>query len=87
MEVKTPICLLLYIPHDTRLPKGGGVRGDPRKAYCDQWKPVLKFIDEANEARIANICNVEDMNAQFIKETHNDGIKVLKEKYPDSFSG
>ena len=79
--VKTsPVRPLRYIVTPEMLPLANRVR----KVFADDWKPVLKLMEEAT-AHLTRGVNEKDMDAAFMESTFNAARDSLNEKYPRLF--
>ena len=55
-----------------------------RKVFADDWRPVLKLMEEATSDLTRGV-NEKDMDAAFMESTFNAARDSLNEKYPDLF--
>ena len=78
----TPVRPLRHIVKDTQLPQHNRVR----RTWADEWKPVLKVMNDGAKQSIGNT-RVEDMNAAFVESTYNVARACLESKYPRLFEG
>ena len=79
--VKTsPVRPLRYIVTPEMLPLANRVR----KVFADDWRPVLKLMEEATSDLTRGV-NEKDMDAAFMESTFNAARDSLNEKYPDLF--
>ena len=85
VEVVTiaPVRPLRYIRDDkSQLPKENRLR----KVFADDWRPVLKVMNEKAKHLIRNT-DCKDMDSVFIEATFAAGRQGLQEKYPSLFAG
>ena len=76
----TPVRAFRYINSTRHLPKG-----QLRRAFNDEWRPVLEFMYNAAKTHIINK-REEEMNAEFLEVTFVTAMESLESKYPALFT-
>ncbi len=83
--ILTPIRPLRFLTDDL-LPRSNSKSKRLRKFFRDCWSPILKFMHNANRARIANT-HLKAINHDFLQETYDVGVEALVTRYPDLCTG